>query len=498
MNNSVARRLYSLLPAMLVVMIGVCYAIITSSLSYLGDDLSYYMRTEQYAGSNFYLFPRHIVATWLGANGRLQNVIAPALFQFAPGLVVWILNGAMTALYFWFTLKWCRPLSVWGQVVIIALLAFAMPWWDMFLLFVVNIGYTWGCALILIFLWYFFHPSSSARSLAGKIALVILGILTGGMHEGASVPLCASLVIFLLYTRQYRSLGSDRKLLLSGLILGTLYCVLSPAIWMRAAGEKMHDGPWWWLIGCSSYFVLALLVAVMVCLIWRRKTLAGLMQGAWGVMAMMAIMSMPIVVFGGIVGRPGFFGQTAALIALVWLLKEAFPGVKPGRKTGAIIACVLAAAVVFHYVEFVRYQLKLNAEVREAVDQYLDSEDGAVYMDYTGDPDLPFYLLRKTRGVPDEDDFYLCTNLTQYRGSESRPFTVLPEALRNIDADSLTIDVKLPKGYLTRRIMGQEMPESGNRRLISTPAQPDSIAVPVPNTRAYYVTQRDLDPYGSY
>lgn len=498
MNRPTTSRLYALLPALLVTIIGVCYAVITSSLNYLGDDLSYYMRTEPYAGSDFYLFPRHIAATWLGANGRLQNVIAPALFHYVPGVVLCVLNGLMTALYFWLTLKWCRPASVAVQVAIIALLAFAMPWWDMFLLFVVNIGYTWGMALTLLFLWIFFHPSETERTWAAKAALAGLGILTGGMHEGSSVPLCASLAIFLLYTRGYRRIGGDRKLLLAGLVAGTLYCILSPGIWMRAAGEKMIDGPWWWLIGCSSYFVLALVAAVVVCLFWRREALARLVRGPWAVFVMMALMSLPIVVFGGIVGRPGFFGQTAALIALVMLLKEVFPRMHPGRFSGMVAAFVLSVAVVFHYVEFVRYQLRLNDEVRQAVAQYLVSDDGAVYMDYTSEPDMPFYLLRKTRGVPDEDDIYLCTNLTRYRGSESRPFTVLPEALRGVNPDTLSGDLLLPKGYLTLRTPGTEMPESDGRRLISLPEHPDSIAVPVPGSRAFYVTQRDLDPYGSY
>lgn len=491
-------RLYSKLPLALIVLIGVCYAVISSGLSYLGDDLSYYVRSLPYAGTKFYLFPKLIAATWMGANGRLQNVIAPALFQYVPSVMVWVLNGAITALLFFMVIKWCRGASTFSKITIIAVLAFGLPWWDMFLLFVVNIGYTWGMAIILVFLWYFFKDSAQKASAPRKWLLAVLGFLAGGMHEGSSVPLCVALAVYLFFSGQYRALSPARRYMLAGLIVGVLYCTLSPAIWMRVGGESTSDGPWWGLLGSSSYIVLLLALALIAAVIWRRDVLKQLLPTPWSVFVMMALMSLPIVVVGGIVGRSGFFGQVSAIIAMYMLAARIWPRRDAATKTSVALAVLLSVAVAVHYIEFVRYQTRLNTEVHEALAQYRSSVDGAVYLDYTSDPDMPWYLLRKTRGVPDEDDFYLCTNLTQYAGAHSRPFTVLPTAVCSLDLDTISLRVMLPKGYLTTEPCGREMPRSGGRRLISTPGRPDSVAVPVPSSSVFYVTERDFDPSGSY
>ncbi len=503
MPSSTTRRPgVRLLPALLIVLIGVCYAIITSTLGYLGDDLAYFTRSLPYAGERFYLFPKFAAAVWTGANGRLQKLVAVCMFQFTPGVLVYLLNGAITVLLFWFVLKWSRVRSVAAQTCVVALVAFALPWWDVFLLFVVNIGYCWAMAMALVALWYLFEYQGDIKSGFLKVLLALVGVLAGGMHEACGVPLCFAVAVYLLWSGRWRGMASYRKWILGGMALGVLYTLLSPALWMRAGGESEPDGPWWLLLGYSSYFVGLLIVAVAVVAVWRKEVIAKLIHTPWSVFVIMALASLPIVVMGGIVGRAGFFGQVSALIALCWLCREAMPEFSLSRGVGMVLAGVVAVAVGVHYVEFTRYQLRLNAEVAQAVEAYKVSADGAVYMDFTNEPDMPWYLLRKTRGVPDEDDFYLSTTMTRYLGAPERPFTVLPEALRGVDADTLTRDLPLPKGYVTRRLLGQEMPESEGRRLItsphSAPWMPDSIAVPLPGGRAWYVTARDLDPSGSY
>lgn len=255
---------------------------------------------------------------------------------------------------------------------------------------------------------------------------------------------------------------------------------------------------WWHLLLVSSYFVLLLIVAVAVVWIFRRDIVKRLAATPWSIFALMAVLSLPIVVVGGIVGRSGFFGQVPAIIALALLLKELAPGVKMPRTAAVVITVALTVGLVVHYVEFTRWQLQMSREVKTAISDYLNSPTGAVYLDFTNEPDTPWYLLRKTRGVPDEDDFYLSTSLTRWLGTPDRPFTVLPSALKGINPDTLSADLPLPSGYVTLRSLGTEMPDAAGRRLITSTQGCDSIAVPIPATRAYYVTAHDLDPSGSY
>jgi len=491
-------RPIQLLPAIVIVAIGACYLVISSSLSLLGDDLSFFKRTEPYAGSDFYLFYKHIAGMWFWSNGRLQNIITPALFQYVPPVVLWIVNASAVVLLFFMVEKWCSLRSAASQLAIVCVLAFGLPWWDMFLLFDVNIGYTGGMGLALLALWFFFRKRPLPQSFCVKSALFLLGIVASGMHEALGLPLCLSLSAYLYFSSGFARIDPARKWMLTGIVIGTLYCALAPGIWMRMGSDWVDDGPWWKLLPVSSYFVIVLIPAVVAVWFWRRDVILRLLRTPWSVFAMMSLMSLPIVAAGGIIGRSGFFGQVSAIIALVLLLKESAPDFKLSRKCTAIVASLLAFVLLVHYLEFTRYQLRMNREVRAAVSGYLASPTGAVYMDYTNEPDLPWYVLRKTRGVPDADDFYLCTSLTKWIGTPERPFTVLPSALKGLDPDTITSDLRVGNGYVTLRTPGREMPDAAGRRLIERSGRPDSIAVPIPCSRAYYVTERDLDPSGSY
>lgn len=509
------------LPPAMILLIGVCYAVISSSLSYLGDDLAYFTRSKEYAGGRFYLFYKLVAGVWTGSNGRLQNVICPAMFQYLPGVCVWALNGAMTALLFFMTVKWSGVRSTWGRLSVITVMTVTLPWWDMFLLYVVSVGYVWNMAIVLSFLWLFLECRRLPGSVWGKIGLAFLSFLAGGMHEASAVPLAVSLAVYLYFTGRFRDIGSPRRWMLGGGALGLLYCIASPAIWSRLGSESAADGEWWWLLCHSSSLVILLVLVMAAAWIWRRDAVRRLVPTPWSVMVMMSLMSLPIVVAGGIVGRAGFFGQVSALIAVCQLLRLMWPGLRVNKILNVALSVVLSAALAFHYIQFTRVQLRLNDEVRSALNDYSKSPDGAVYLDFTNEPDLPWYLLRKTRGVPDEDDFYLTTSITRCLGTADRPFTVLPSGLREADIDTLTADLPVGKGYVTLRTLGREMPDSGGRRLISAPGVPDSIAVPLPvgrpaaqkrdgkpatvsdsasaqPRRVWYVTARDFDPSGSY
>ncbi len=487
------------LPATVIVVIGVCYLLISSSLSFLGDDLSFFKRTEPYAGSNFYLYYKHVAAMWFGSNGRLQNVIAPALFQYVPPVVLWIVNASAVGLLFFMVLKWCSQRSAAAQLAVMCVVAFGLPWWDMFLLFDVNIGYTGGMALALLALWLFFREEPLPQSFCVKSALFLLGTIASGMHEALGLPMCLSLFACLYLSGGCSRLDAARKWMLAGIIVGTLYCSLSPGIRSRIGDDGwVNDGPWWKLLLVSSYFVLMLIAAVVAVRFRRRDVIRRLSRTHWSVFVMMSLLSLPIVAVGGIIGRSGFFGQVPAVIALVILLREQARDFRLSRPFSVILASFLALVLLIHYLEFTRYQLRMNREVRAAISGYLASPTGAVYMDCTDEPDLPWYVLRKTRGVPDADDFYLCTSLTKWIGTPGRPFTVLPSALKELDPDTLTSDFQVGDGYVTLRTPGREMPDAAGRRLIERSGRPDSIAVPIPGSRAYYVTERDLDPSGSY
>lgn len=493
---STLRRLYCLLPAAVVLFIGVCYVIISSAISPQGDDLGIAQDFAWATGRDFYQFPRQCARFWMSVNGRLQNVLYPLLYHFAPRAALWVCNGAFTALLFWMTLRCSGLRSAAARMLMIALVAFTLPWWDVFLLFDVAIGYCWGTAIALAFLYLLYNVGTLPRGLWAQAGLMLLSLIAGGMHEALFVSLACGIGAHTLIHRSWRSLGPVRLRMLCAFALGGLYAISSPGIWGRLGGGWIVDGEWWELLLISSFYVLALGAIIIYMAIFSRRRLRVLCGGEWTVYAVSALVSLPVVAVGGIVGRPGMFGQVFALVAIALWARQALP--RPSAWAQVAAASVLAVAVVAHYCEFARYQLRVGSELRQALALYGQSPDGTVYMDYTSDLDMPWWLLRKTRGVPDEDDFYINYMYTCILGDTARVWRVLPAELAGAPADSLLEGRPAGRGRVTLRPGGEEAYLGFGSRIITQPGRPDSVAVPITGTQAYYLTPRDYDPCGSW
>ncbi len=496
LRPSLPRRLYEALPAAVVVLIGVCYVLISSTVSLQGDDLDIAMSSSWVSGRHFWLFPRYCARFWLFVNGRLQNVLAPFFFQYVPPAALWVCNGVFTALLFWMAVRCAELRSVAGRMLMIALLAFTLPWWDVFLLFDVAIGYCWGSAIALMFLYAFLNVRHLPSGRWMRAALMLLSLLAGGMHESLFFSLACGLCAYLIINREWTGLGRDRRWMLAAFCLGGLYAVSSPGIWGRLAGERIVDGPWWQLLLVSSFYCLVLLGLVIFLAIAAPARLKALCRGPWVAYAVAALASLPVVAVGGIVGRPGVYGQVFALVAIALWARKAVPF--PAGRPGAVVALVLTAALAFHYGEFLRYQWQVGAEQKRALELYADSPDGTVYMDYTSDLDIPWWVLRKTRGVPDEDDFYINYIYTCHLGDTTKVWRVLPAELAHLPADSLTDGRRVGRGRVALTPRGQEAKLGFGSLLVTAPGQPDSVAVPITGTAAYYLAPRDYDPSGSW
>ncbi|MDE7407981.1 MAG: hypothetical protein K2M76_06125, partial [Muribaculaceae bacterium] len=374
---------------------------------------------------------------YLSCNGRLGDLLWPTVTFMLPLWLRTALCGAAVAAFFGLAVYCSRSAGgarhrVAAQIMLIAILTFVMPWWDYMLLYVCQFGYVWAAMFGLWFLRTYFSRWGGAadRSVEGLMASLLLGGVTGGMHEAVGLPLVCGMTWYVFACGGRRSLTARRVWMLAGLVAGCAFVLASPALWHRlGAGHEPDDSLYILLLKNTSATVL-LFVCLLVSLLrnrWR-SALWSRLCGAWGVWVVAALAGMCISVVSGIVGRPGWFSQTCALVAL-WQW-AGYVGLRwPSRYMAAVVSVVLWLAVAVVSVTFAVWQRRLGLEAVHVTDMYVNSADGQVYFDATPDDAAPWFTFGRCRGVPDADDSYLLEQFELYYGDEFKPLRVLPASL---------------------------------------------------------------------
>lgn len=471
----------------LITSIAVIYTVMGYYMPFTGDDLGYGAGFGTYYGGDLEAYPLFAARHWLHVNGRMANLITPFLLFFSPKWLLATLNGIMTALFFAFALKavgFTRQ-TVSAQLFLIALIAFTFPWWDSMMLFDVSFNYVWASAFGLGFLLLLFKDTIKRR---WAWMAWIFAFLAGAMHEAMSVPIVCGLFCYYYFSGNWRNTPKPKRIMTGAFVLGSAMAFLSIGIWRRFGSDFVPNDPMWLLTLKSDFYAILFLLFIVTARLASPLRLAEMMRRQWVVYAVAAIISMGFSAVGGIVGRSGWFAQIFALIALFQWAREC--DWRINRKVAALASAWLLVAIVAHYAELTRWQLKTSSELRKAISLYEESPDGTVYMDFTPHDRFPWWVLHKNRGVPDADDSYILQTITQFHGDESRPMRILPSAVEQLDARSVKGDMRIGNGWVSR-----EKPDTDENGIFDRNGQ-QYVSVPFRKNgiQLYFLTPRYLDP----
>lgn len=188
---------------------------------------------EQFSLTAIWVYIRDI---WLYENGRLANMLCAPIVLWTPKWLWAISLGIIImAIY---VLSACLAQS--SSRISASLLMFIWlmgiifyPWHDMSSLMFVDYALNYFVAglLILISIAAFVYLETHKLRPAVYIPLIITGITAGMIHEGFSLPLCATLVIASV-TNQGKQSRQWWGLFIA-VVAGTVICTTSPAVWAR-------------------------------------------------------------------------------------------------------------------------------------------------------------------------------------------------------------------------------------------------------------------------
>lgn len=476
------------------VLIGIIYVFLAEAAPFTGDDLVYKSKyTDTYM--NVWLYPLYFGRHYLSTNGRAGDMINILFFNTKPSWILSLMIGLMMALYVWMTVRW----SLWrtrgafpAGVAVIALVILTFQWWDSFLMFVIQINYVWSTALVLTSLYLIFSLGDATfRRL--RWLLAALALLAGMMHEAASTPICAGWLAYLAVTRSWRQISASKRMVLIFFAVGAVLTVLSPGIIRRFSGmsDWTPDDPFLPLVLKSDYYALLLTLAVAVALCFRggRRHLAELAHTPWLIFTVGAFTGMIVSGLCGVVGRSGWFAQTYAIIALMQWVLSCKPRV--GRVTAAVGCSLLLCVTFFHLGAVLYYQRIVGRQTIRAQAIYAADPSKPVYMDYMHDKEVPWWVLNKTKGMIDEDDFFPLEMEMKWHGEGKYPFIVLPVAVGETDFTRATFPVDFKEGFV---MLNEQGYHGQNLPVVISGEQWMCVPFTQDGMELLFYTERDLDP----
>ena len=437
-----------------IIFIGLCYLLYQFCFMSLGDDLTFirrYVELEEERGMLAYptFFYRH----WLWSNARFADKINPLFFVILPKWVMYVANSVMLVSLFWLTAKLSRLKSdnILSKMALLTLMVFTLPWWDSLMLNVCWLNYVWSAALGLCVVYLF--RKSEELTVTNRWLLTLMSLFSMfaiGMHEASGMPIFAGMITYtMLYG--WKNLSTKQKVLLISVAIGAIYVASSPASWNRASAvAEMSNKRGGIEILLTSNLYLLVLSAIVIAMSFRkrgRQILFELIHSEWVIFIVAAIVSTGLSVMSGIIGRTGFFSQIYSLIAIFYCIARCkCDTAKVVKYLGSII---LAAIIVVHYTFVVYYQKIAGDELNAMLEQYNNSEDGLVYMDYLREQQIPFWLLNKVKGVPDADDVWILHTISLYYSDLKKPLIILPEQLKSMDTSEIDGLQKLGLDYVS-------------------------------------------------
>ncbi len=499
-----------------LIAVGVCFVIAMHSYTYIGDDLSYISRWDSAVEKEGILaYPYFCATHWLDTNGRMANMLTPFFLSIIPKSIVDILMGIFicTLIYLiiyhsnhLFKHNNVKTLFSPTSVMIIAIVIFTLPWWDYLLLYDCWLNYPiaalMGLSIVAIL--------CIGRKLSGSsiFFITIYSFLCGAMHEACGVAIAFGIAVQYFFNRYH--FNHNRKIIAVSFVLGAIFVVLSPAIWHRFNHSNTDSNIFNTLIYHNFYLLILLFLIVIICTNKsKRQNLMSLLTNSNFILFFTAaLISCIFSTISGIPGRSGFFTQIFSVIAIFILINTNFKFSR--NRFTKFTTMIICSAVILHCCGFAFYQTITGKELKQAISEYSQSEDGIIYMDYTRDNEIPLWTLHKVIGVPDDDDLWIRFSIEKFHSDCNKKMIILPKSFNPIVTSSCDVDIKHNNFLLTTHkpnnidtvitaeklklllVDNENLKTTTSQlskydRYVVTPFEKDSISM-------YFISPLDIDP----
>lgn len=432
------------LPIIAVILIGVVYLVMPVFISRWGDDVYYSHTLQDYP--DYWVY---VVKHYTTHNGRLADLMSPFFLDTGVNRpLLFLLNASVFALMFYMLMRCSRlgadkPL---GRLIVLAAGSF-LPCWDfMWHEWITFINYVWPAALILAMLYLALQGD---RRSGGwwRWALIPLCVAAGAMQEGLSALLLAGFPAMFILAPSMRRLSGARIGMIAGIFAGILILFLSPSYYILPPHRRIF--PISELIMTSGWLMILLVAVTLFIAVTRRDLFRQLIDSSWTLYAVGSVASIAILIISGYPGRPVWFGELFAILALGQIISCCHVSIP--RAWRSALCLLLFAAIAFHYCALLYWQYRMGSESRALISELEATKPrDVIYTDFLNDRDIPWYVLGKTHGVPDYDDWHYLSSL-DFGYNDNHHLTILPTAVRGIAPCTLTKPVRVGEHFVSPR-----------------------------------------------
>ncbi len=431
--------------------LSVTYALWLYWTPFMDDDLNYMGWFKSYIDGDSGVslwdsFTAMLSDQWLNGNIRLPNMITSVTHTIIPKWLLATLNGVCA----WLLMHWTITLSnargkLPSTIIVIAMIVFLLPWHAFIGIPVYAQSYIMPSALMLLF----FKIWVNDKHLKGTgtyIGVIILGILTGESHEGASLPILCGIALFWL--TNYSKITRRQIIMTVALICGTL--VLLSAQGKTARVEPSFLRPieqWIYVLIFKCPILVIMLATTGICWIKNRNDFWTKLIHSKTILfygTSIAAYFFAVAVFPQL--RVSWFGELSAIITVVIMWNQFMPQITTRRFSiiKQIIAGSLILLLLAHMITVDIYAYRCNNDHKLITSQYLANPSKTIYHDYTSTQDVPAIAFGKVISSYQWIGEYPLLCFAKYHQTNPQP-NVVPSRLIDFSiTDSQKIDGNNP------------------------------------------------------
>lgn len=402
-----------------------CWAVMFCFMPLYVDDLWFGLTLRPWIDGSASGFPfseiwNVYVHHWQVDNVRLANIFyVPTLLlpRWLPSIFIALAWGV--AIYWLARLLELPKRGVGLFSLLLFFLAFALPWYDSIGALCYQFNYPLSSFVAIGAIYYAF------RGRNWLIALLV-GLILGAWHEGFGIPLLFGLGFAFLLSHQLRS--PHVLALLIGILLGTAWLFISPAVTSRAPGAEtiFSLSRFSYLLTLHPVFWLML---ILIAISLFKKRGSQLASPLFIVFAISAIVSYGIHFATVNAPRAGWWCELASAAAVICLVKD----YKVPRALPVLVGGLLLLLSFAHLIIVDVYSVRINTFYRQAVADYLKSPNGTVFASFTDEYQAPLLAWN----MPDFTILlsrFSTETLAKYYDRELTPPSLVPAELQNFTA----------------------------------------------------------------
>lgn len=333
-----------------------------------------------------------------------------------------------------------RPLET--SVVFVAIWI-VLPWYDFMLASSFLYNYVWGALLNLVFI-MMIGNIEERRERWHTVAIVIIGIVAGWMHEGMSVAVSVALMVSLWFDfkKEWRCDGL-KAIAVAAYLGGAALAVFSPAVWNRVdytlPGVAMPAMKYLvYNVGVQCYpfslFVLMILYRGVRhgrsrVGTYLRENLVLVVSGSVGIIIAVAMQGYIRVMW---------FAFVTFLILDIKMLMYERRRLRFGVQTECVLAFVIVMVLSIWMLAIARQQQKYERNKAACEQKMRDSSTNLVYHDIPLEGSSPWWMFEIPKSITSHHwNVYVSAYGRSGRKVEFDFMPILPERHAGVPFDSL-------------------------------------------------------------